>query len=159
MVLLFQTGLRHGGDHRLPQDLLQSALCAQPVPERRGDASRGWRRCSTSASGAGSCRTGRSPSSWSAATAAWTSAWAPPSAPPCAADPVILFEYDNGGYMNTGYQLSYSTPMGAKSSTSHVGKDAVSASSFFHKDTPHDHGGRPTCPMRRRWPSPTRWTS
>ena len=34
---------------------------------------------------------------------------------------LILLEYDNGGYMNTGYQLSYSTPMGAKSSTSHVG--------------------------------------
>ena len=31
---------------------------------------------------------------------------------------LLLFEYDNGGYMNTGYQLSYSTPMGAKSSTS-----------------------------------------
>ena len=29
-------------------------------------------------------------------------------------DPVILFEYDNGGYMNTGYQLSYSTPMGVE---------------------------------------------
>ena len=29
---------------------------------------------------------------------------------------LIIFEYDNGGYMNTGYQLSYSTPMGARSS-------------------------------------------
>ncbi len=38
-------------------------------------------------------------------------------------DPVILFEYDNGGYMNTGYQLSYSTPMGAKSATSHLGSN------------------------------------
>lgn len=27
---------------------------------------------------------------------------------------MIIFEYDNGGYMNTGYQLSYSTPKGAK---------------------------------------------
>ena len=27
---------------------------------------------------------------------------------------MIIFEYDNGGYMNTGYQLSYSTPLGAK---------------------------------------------
>lgn len=25
--------------------------------------------------------------------------------------------------MNTGYQLSYSTPLGAKSSTSHLGQD------------------------------------
>lgn len=48
-------------------------------------------------------------------------------------DPVILFEYDNGGYMNTGYQLSYSTPMGAKSSTSHVGKEQF-GKRFFHKD-------------------------
>ncbi|MGN0514297.1 MAG: thiamine pyrophosphate-dependent enzyme [Lachnospiraceae bacterium] len=32
-------------------------------------------------------------------------------------DPFILFEYDNGGYMNTGYQQSYSTPKGALSST------------------------------------------
>ncbi len=42
---------------------------------------------------------------------------------------MIIFEYDNGGYMNTGYQLSYSTPMGAKSSTSHGGK------AFFNKDS------------------------
>lgn len=48
---------------------------------------------------------------------------------------LIIFEYDNGGYMNTGYQLSYSTPMGAKSSTSHVGKDQY-GKTFFHKDTP-----------------------
>lgn len=48
---------------------------------------------------------------------------------------LILFEYDNGGYMNTGYQLSYSTPMGAKSSTSHLGK-AQYGKTFFHKDTP-----------------------
>ena len=48
---------------------------------------------------------------------------------------LIIFEYDNGGYMNTGYQLSYSTPMGAKSSTSHVGK-AQYGKTFFHKDTP-----------------------
>lgn len=48
---------------------------------------------------------------------------------------LILFEYDNGGYMNTGYQLSYSTPMGARSSTSHVGKTQY-GKSFFHKDTP-----------------------
>lgn len=48
---------------------------------------------------------------------------------------LIIFEYDNGGYMNTGYQLSYSTPMGAKSSTSHVGKTQF-GKTFFHKDTP-----------------------
>ena len=48
---------------------------------------------------------------------------------------VILFEYDNGGYMNTGYQLSYSTPKGAKSSTSHLGKNQY-GKTFFHKDTP-----------------------
>lgn len=48
---------------------------------------------------------------------------------------LLLFEYDNGGYMNTGYQLSYSTPMGAKSATSHVGKTQY-GKSFFHKDMP-----------------------
>ncbi len=48
---------------------------------------------------------------------------------------LILFEYDNGGYMNTGYQLSYSTPKGAKSATSHVGK-AQYGKSFFQKDMP-----------------------
>lgn len=48
---------------------------------------------------------------------------------------LIIFEYDNGGYMNTGYQLSYSTPMGARSSTSHIGK-AQYGKTFFHKDTP-----------------------
>lgn len=48
---------------------------------------------------------------------------------------LIIFEYDNGGYMNTGYQLSYSTPMGARSSTSHIGHGQY-GKSFFHKDTP-----------------------
>ena len=48
---------------------------------------------------------------------------------------LLMFEYDNGGYMNTGYQLSYSTPLGAKSSTSHVGKEQY-GKSFFHKDMP-----------------------
>lgn len=50
-------------------------------------------------------------------------------------DPVILFEYDNGGYMNTGYQLSYSTPLGAKSATSHLGEKQW-GKTFFHKDMP-----------------------
>lgn len=48
---------------------------------------------------------------------------------------LLLFEYDNGGYMNTGYQLSYSTPLGARSSTSHVGKEQY-GKTFFHKDMP-----------------------
>ena len=48
---------------------------------------------------------------------------------------LIIFEYDNGGYMNTGYQLSYSTPMGAKSATSHIGEMQY-GKTFFHKDTP-----------------------
>ena len=48
---------------------------------------------------------------------------------------VVLFEYDNGGYMNTGYQLSYSTPMGAKSATSHIGEYSF-GKSFFNKDMP-----------------------
>lgn len=48
---------------------------------------------------------------------------------------MIVFEYDNGGYMNTGYQLSYSTPMGSRSSTSHVGP-ASGGKAGFHKDTP-----------------------
>lgn len=48
---------------------------------------------------------------------------------------LLLFEYDNGGYMNTGYQLSYSTPIGARSATSHVGKMQY-GKTFFHKDMP-----------------------
>ena len=48
---------------------------------------------------------------------------------------LLIFEYDNGGYMNTGYQLSYSTPLGARSSTSHVGEKQY-GKSFFHKDMP-----------------------
>ncbi len=50
-------------------------------------------------------------------------------------DPLIIFEYDNGGYMNTGYQLSYSTPKGAKSSTSHPGEKSY-GKDFFNKDMP-----------------------
>lgn len=48
---------------------------------------------------------------------------------------MIIFEYDNGGYMNTGYQLSYSTPKGAKSSTSHIG-EFEHGKDLFHKDNP-----------------------
>lgn len=48
---------------------------------------------------------------------------------------LLIFEYDNGGYMNTGYQLSYSTPLGARSSTSHVGKTQY-GKTFFNKDMP-----------------------
>ena len=48
---------------------------------------------------------------------------------------ILLFEYDTGGYMNTGYQLSYSTPKGARSATSHVGKMQY-GKTFFHKDMP-----------------------
>ncbi len=48
---------------------------------------------------------------------------------------LLIFEYDNGGYMNTGYQLSYSTPKGAKSSTSHIGTMQY-GKTFFHKDMP-----------------------
>ena len=48
---------------------------------------------------------------------------------------LLIFEYDNGGYMNTGYQLSYSTPKGARSSTSHVGANQY-GKTFFHKDMP-----------------------
>lgn len=48
---------------------------------------------------------------------------------------MIIFEYDNGGYMNTGYQLSYQTPKGARTSTSHVGK-AQDGKATFTKDSP-----------------------
>lgn len=48
---------------------------------------------------------------------------------------LLIFEYDNGGYMNTGYQLSYSTPLGARSSTSHIGSKQY-GKTFFHKDMP-----------------------
>lgn len=48
---------------------------------------------------------------------------------------MIIMEYDNGGYMNTGYQQSFTTPRGAKTSTSHVGP-AQLGKMTFHKDTP-----------------------
>lgn len=48
---------------------------------------------------------------------------------------MIIFEYDNGGYMNTGYQYSYTTPLGAKSATSHVGI-GESGKPYMPKDTP-----------------------
>ncbi|CEH29978.1 thiamine pyrophosphate-dependent enzyme [Aneurinibacillus migulanus] len=47
---------------------------------------------------------------------------------------MIVLEYDNEGYMNTGSQLSYSTPMGHMTSTSGVGK-AQGGKMFHHKDT------------------------
>lgn len=48
-------------------------------------------------------------------------------------DGFVLFEYDNGGYMNTGYQHSYSTPDGATSSTSH---SPVNSRQHNFKNTP-----------------------
>ncbi|MGN7398617.1 thiamine pyrophosphate-dependent enzyme [Cytobacillus praedii] len=47
---------------------------------------------------------------------------------------LIMLEYDNEGYMNTGSQMSYSTPKGHMTSTSNVGK-AQKGKSFHHKDT------------------------
>ncbi len=45
----------------------------------------------------------------------------------------ILIEYDNEGYMNTGAQLSYSTPLGHMTSTSHIGP-AQNGKAFHHRD-------------------------
>lgn len=46
----------------------------------------------------------------------------------------IIIEYDNQGYMNTGSQLSFSTPKGHRTSTSNVGSHQVGKSTH-HKDT------------------------
>nr|WP_229776798.1 thiamine pyrophosphate-dependent enzyme [Alicyclobacillus cellulosilyticus] len=48
---------------------------------------------------------------------------------------LIILEYDNEGYMNTGSQLSYSTPIGHMTATSNVGA-AQQGKAFHHKDTP-----------------------
>jgi pyruvate ferredoxin oxidoreductase alpha subunit len=48
---------------------------------------------------------------------------------------LIVVEYDNQGYMNTGAQLSYSTPLGHRTSTSHVGP-GEHGKAFHHRDTP-----------------------
>ncbi|HEY0828289.1 MAG TPA: thiamine pyrophosphate-dependent enzyme, partial [Bacilli bacterium] len=47
---------------------------------------------------------------------------------------MIILEYDNEGYMNTGAQMSYSTPIGHRTSTSNVGKYQT-GKTFHHKDT------------------------
>jgi len=47
---------------------------------------------------------------------------------------LIILEYDNQGYMNTGAQLSYSTPYGHRTSTSNVGS-VGRGKTFHHKDT------------------------
>jgi pyruvate ferredoxin oxidoreductase alpha subunit len=47
---------------------------------------------------------------------------------------MMILEYDNEGYMNTGAQLSYSTPMGHRTSTSEVGR-ARRGKVTHHKDT------------------------
>ncbi len=47
---------------------------------------------------------------------------------------MIILEYDNEGYMNTGAQLSYSTPLGHRTSTSNVGS-SQGGKLFHHKDT------------------------
>ncbi len=47
---------------------------------------------------------------------------------------MILLEYDNQAYMNTGTQLSFTTPLGHQTSTSGVGP-AEQGKTFQHKDT------------------------
>jgi pyruvate ferredoxin oxidoreductase alpha subunit len=47
---------------------------------------------------------------------------------------MIILEYDNQGYMNTGAQLSYTTPLGHRTSTSNVGPQQV-GKQYHHKDT------------------------
>ncbi|MNO51305.1 Pyruvate synthase subunit PorB [compost metagenome] len=47
---------------------------------------------------------------------------------------MIIVEYDNEGYMNTGAQLSYSTPLGHRTSTSNIGT-VQKGKVFHHKDT------------------------
>lgn len=47
---------------------------------------------------------------------------------------MMILEYDNQGYMNTGAQLSYSTPLGHRTSTSEVGKSDA-GKRYHHKDT------------------------
>lgn len=48
---------------------------------------------------------------------------------------IILLEYDNQGYMNTGGQLSYSTPQGKITATSHAGTNGH-GKTYAHRDTP-----------------------
>ncbi|MDP7395682.1 MAG: thiamine pyrophosphate-dependent enzyme [Lentisphaeria bacterium] len=47
---------------------------------------------------------------------------------------MIVLEYDNQAYMNTGAQLSYATPMGHRTSTCEVGSK-LSGKITHHKDT------------------------
>ncbi|NKE66902.1 pyruvate synthase [Ramlibacter sp. RBP-2] len=47
---------------------------------------------------------------------------------------MMILEYDNQGYMNTGAQLSYSTPFAHRTSTSEVG-GALPGKRYHHKDT------------------------
>jgi pyruvate ferredoxin oxidoreductase alpha subunit len=47
---------------------------------------------------------------------------------------MMILEYDNQGYMNTGAQLSYSTPLGHRTSTSNVGPAQI-GKAYHHKDT------------------------
>jgi pyruvate ferredoxin oxidoreductase alpha subunit len=48
--------------------------------------------------------------------------------------PMMILEYDNQGYMNTGAQLSYSTPFGHRTSTSEVGR-RTPGKRYHHKDS------------------------
>lgn len=47
---------------------------------------------------------------------------------------MMIIEYDNQGYMNTGAQLSYSTPLGHRTATSEIGSAAI-GKRYHHKDT------------------------
>ncbi|HTJ61518.1 MAG TPA: thiamine pyrophosphate-dependent enzyme [Candidatus Saccharimonadales bacterium] len=47
---------------------------------------------------------------------------------------MMIVEYDNQGYMNTGAQLSYSTPLGHRTSTSEIGSKGR-GKRYHHKDT------------------------
>jgi pyruvate ferredoxin oxidoreductase alpha subunit len=70
---------------------------------------------------------------------------------------LIMLEYDNQGYMNTGCQLSYSTPLGRMTAPATWGPPKA-GKSFHHRDTPQIMAAChiPTSSPAPR-PSPMRW--
>ena len=64
----------------------------------------------------------------------WISVWDLLSEQRLRGHKLIMLEYDNEGYMNTGSQMSYSTPIGHMTSTTDVGK-SQNGKTFHHKDT------------------------
>ena len=116
-----QHRLRHGGDHRLPADLLQGVRTSTTSSTTSRPPRRAWWRCTIASAPKGMipdeeitfiCVSGDGGDDIGMDQLIGAA---------LRNDPIIFLEYDNKGYMNTGGQLCYTGIFGQRNSNAYVG--------------------------------------